>query len=88
MRQGFEKFAKCFIKDEVSYTPYIPHILNAWEKRNYPNMFFTTYEEMKTDIRNIVAKLVSFLRGSGYTISNENMDMLLAAVDIESFRKK
>ena len=87
VRQSFEKFAKCFIKDEVVYTPFIPHILNAWEKRNHPNMFFTTYEEMKTDIRKIVVKLISFLRGSSYTISDENMDMLLAAVDIESFRK-
>ena len=87
VKQSFEKFAKCFIKDEVIYTPFIPHILNAWEKRNHPNMFFTTYEEMKTDIRKIVVKLISFLRGSSYIISDENMDMLLAAVDIESFRK-
>ena len=43
---------------------------------------------MKTDIRKIVVKLISFLCGSSYTISDKNLDMLLAALEIESFRKK
>ena len=87
VRQSFEKFAKCFMKNEGIYTPYIWHILNAWEKRNHPNVFFTTHEEMKTDIRNVAVKLIRFLRGSSYTISDENMNILLAAVDFKSFRK-
>ena len=87
VKQSFEKFAKCYIKDEIHYTPYIQHILNAWEKRNHPNMFFTTYEEMKKDIKNVAVELILFLRGSSYIISDENMKNLLAAVDLESFRR-
>ena len=87
VKQNFEKFAKCFIKDEILYTPYIQHILNAWEKRNHPNMFFTTYEKMKKDIKNVTVELISFLRGSDYIISDENMKNLLIAVDLESFRR-
>ena len=88
MRQSLEEFAKCFIKDEIIYTPFIPPILNAWEKGKPPNMFFIKYEEIKTDIRKIVVKLISFLCGSSYTISDKNLDMLLAALEKESFRKK
>ena len=87
VKQSFEKFANCYIKDEIIYTPYIQHILNAWEKRNHPNMFFTTYEAMKKDIKNVAVELISFLRGSSYIISDENMKNLLAAVDLESFRR-
>ena len=76
------------MKDEIIYTPFIPPILNAWEKGKHPNMFFIKYEEMKTDIRKIVVKLISFLCGSSYTIYDKNWDMLLAALEIESFRKK
>ena len=61
-------------------------VLNAWEKRNHPNMFFTTYEKMKKDIKNVTVELISFLRGSDYIISDENMKNLLTAVDLESFR--
>ena len=64
MKQSFEKFAECYIKDEIHYTPYIQHILNARAKQNQPNMFFTAYEEMKKDIKNVVAELILFLRGS------------------------
>lgn len=47
VKQSFEKLAKCYIKDEIHYTRYIQHILIAWEKRNHPTLFFTTYEKMK-----------------------------------------
>ena len=49
-------------------------------------MFFTTYEKMKKDIKNVTVELISFLRGSDYIISDENMKNLLTAVDLESFR--
>ena len=87
LTQSFREFANCFINSETLYTPFIPTMLEGWEKRNHPNMFFTTYEEMKKDLKNVALKLISFLRGSSYTLSEEQMETLLEAVDIESFRK-
>ena len=85
--QSFGEFANCFINSETLYTPFIPTVLEVWEKRNHPNMFFTTYEEMKKNLKKVALKLISILRGSSYTISDKQMETLLEAVDIESFRK-
>ena len=49
-------------------------------------MFFTTYEEMKADLRKEAFKLVTFLHGKEYRLPNSSMDKLLKSVDIESFR--
>lgn len=42
-----EEFAQYFMDDEIMYSPYFPHILNAWSKRNHPNMHFMFFEDMK-----------------------------------------
>lgn len=31
----------------VLYSPFFPHVLDAWSKRNHPNMHFMFYEDMK-----------------------------------------
>jgi len=87
LKQGFKQFAQCFLKNDIKYNPFIPHILEAWENRKHPNMYFTTYEEMKADLRKEVLTLVTFLRGPNDCLPNSSMDKLLKAVDIESFRK-
>ena len=87
LQQDFKQFANCFLQDDIKYNPFIPHLLEAWESRKHPNMFFTTYEEMKTDLRKEAFKLVTFLRGKDYFLPHSSMDKLIKAVDIESFRK-
>ena len=87
MRHSFREFANCFINNEILYTPFIPAVLERWEKRSHPNMFFTTYEEMKKDLKNMALKLISFLRGSDYAMSDEQMETLLESGDIDSFGK-
>ena len=86
LQQDFQQFAICFLNDDIKFNPFIPHILEAWEQRKHPNMFFTTYEEMKADLRKEAFKLVAFLHGTEYRLANSSMDKLLKAVDIESFR--
>ena len=87
LQEDFKQFATCFLKDDIKYNPFIPHILEAWEARSHSNMFFTTYEEMKADLRKEIVKLVSFLGGPDQRLPDSSMDKLLKAVDIESFRK-
>ena len=31
----------------VIFTPFFPHFLDAWSKRNHPNMYFVFYEDLK-----------------------------------------
>ena len=61
----FKAFAKCSINDETEYNPFIPHILEAWRERNHPNMFFTTYEDMKIDLRKVASGVLEFIKGKG-----------------------
>ena len=86
-KEDFKQFALCFLNDEIEYGPYIPHILEAWEKRKCPNMFFTTYEEMKMDLRKEAFSLVTFLHGANYRLPNSSMDKLLKAVGSEHLRR-
>ena len=61
----FKAFAKCSLNHETEYNPFIPHILEAWSQRDHPNLFFTTYEDMKTDLRNVASGVLRFLKGEG-----------------------
>ena len=37
-----------FLLDElVWFAPMFPHFIDAWEKRNHPNMHFLFYEDLK-----------------------------------------
>jgi hypothetical protein len=80
----FKAFAKCSLNHETEFGPFIPHILEAWKQRKHPNLFFTTFEDMKTDLRKVATDLLKFLKGNDATI---DMDTLLAQLDIETFRK-
>ncbi|KAK3862986.1 hypothetical protein Pcinc_031191 [Petrolisthes cinctipes] len=45
----FEQFVKDFLQDQLIYTPYWPHVLEAWRKRDNPNLLFVMYEDLKAD---------------------------------------
>ena len=36
-----------YIHLTVYYSPYFPHVLDAWSKRNHPNMLFLFYEDLR-----------------------------------------
>lgn len=46
------------------YTPFWIHVMEAWGKRNHPNLLFLFYEEMKADIMKVLWRLNEFL-GAG-----------------------
>ena len=46
-----EEFAQYFMDDEILYSPFFPHILDAWKIRDHPNMHFVFYEDMKKVIQ-------------------------------------
>lgn len=49
--QGFtgsvDDFAEYFMQDEIIYSPFFPNVLDAWSKRNHPNIHFVFFEDMK-----------------------------------------
>ena len=40
-----------FCGNLVLYSPFFPHLLDAWSKRNHPNLHFMFFEDMKKVIK-------------------------------------
>ena len=59
-------------------------MLEAWKVRENPNFYFTTYENMKKDLAKVVKEVASFMEK---TLTDEQVNQLLEAVDIKTFRK-
>ena len=66
------------------HSPIMPHMLEAWNLKENPNLYFTTYECMKKDLQKVVTEVASFM---GKTLTDEQMNRLLDTVDIKSMRK-
>ena len=62
----FSQFAPLFRRGETNYNPLIAHVVEGWELRNNPNVFFTTYEEMSKDLRAVASRLIKFLGKGKY----------------------
>ncbi|XP_046448153.1 sulfotransferase 1 family member D1-like isoform X7 [Daphnia pulex] len=56
-----EQFVDYFINNQVCWTPYFFSLLDAWGKRNHPNLLILFYEDMKKDLRSQIEKMASFL---------------------------
>ncbi|UYV80975.1 hypothetical protein LAZ67_19002332 [Cordylochernes scorpioides] len=57
----FDDFFELFIQGKADYGDYFDHTLAWYEHRNDPNVFFTSYEELKADTKDIVLKMAKFL---------------------------
>ncbi|KAF8763513.1 Netrin receptor DCC like protein [Argiope bruennichi] len=57
----FDDFFELFMTGELEYNDYFDHLLGWYPHRNDPNVFYTTYENMKKDIREVIVKLSKFL---------------------------
>lgn len=75
-----EGFVEAFMKDDLYYSPYWPHVLEFYHMRNEPNVFFTSYERMHMDLRGVIKELCVFL---GKRIPNQ--EILDKAIDHLSF---
>ena len=64
----FSQFAPLFRRGETNYNPLISHVVEGWELRNNPNVFFTTYEEMSKDLRGVASGLIRFLGKGKYML--------------------
>lgn len=49
------------LDDKVLYGPYWEHVLEFWQIRNEPNIFFISYEELKTNLKDCLRRLCIFM---------------------------
>jgi len=64
----------------VIYTPFFPHVLDAWNKRHHPNLLFIFYEDLKRDLRGQLEKIATFL---GKDLSQDRLREHLKFENIE-----
>lgn len=56
-----EEFTEAFMTDGIYYTPYWQHVLEFYEMRNEPQIFYTSYERMKNNLKGVIKDLCIFL---------------------------
>ncbi|KAJ2939758.1 hypothetical protein O0L34_g17950 [Tuta absoluta] len=56
----FKEFWELYKKDLLIHMPIFPHIDEAWQQRNHPNVKFVFYEEMQKDLRGVIERVCKF----------------------------
>ncbi|KAI8434546.1 hypothetical protein MSG28_003094 [Choristoneura fumiferana] len=79
----FKSFWDLFVKDLVTYTPFFPHLKEAWAQRHHPNMLFIFYEDLKKDLPGHIKRIAEFL---GKEVTSEQTQKLCEHLDIKNFR--
>ena len=76
-------FAARMTKDQLMGNPFFPHLEEAWQVRDHPNMLFLFYEDMKRDLGSVIDQVAKFLDCS---LTQEKKDQLIEHLDIKNFR--
>ncbi|XP_059804187.1 sulfotransferase 2B1-like [Hypanus sabinus] len=70
---SFDEFIDKFLEGKVLYGSWFDHIKSWWPEKDQENFLFLTYEEMKQDTLNTLAKVGEFL---GKQLSSDLIDMI------------
>ncbi|XP_075973116.1 sulfotransferase 1 family member D1-like [Anticarsia gemmatalis] len=81
----FKEFWDLFRKDLILHTPIFPHVKEAWDKRENPNLMFLFYEEMQNDLRAVIDRVCKFLNKE-YT--DEQKQQLAEYLNFNNMKKK
>ncbi|KAJ8040140.1 Sulfotransferase family cytosolic 1B member 1 [Holothuria leucospilota] len=68
----------------VMYGSWFDHVEKYWEHRNQGNVFFTSYEEMKKDLRSVVKPLSKFL---GHELDEDALDRVEEKSSVKAMKK-
>ncbi|GBN26252.1 Amine sulfotransferase [Araneus ventricosus] len=79
----FSDFFELFMDGEVVFNDYFDHLLDWYPHRNDPNVFYTTYEDMKKDIQSVILRLSRFL-GEEYIDAIEKDNAVLNNIKLFS----
>ncbi|XP_050678568.1 luciferin sulfotransferase-like [Leptidea sinapis] len=80
----FKSFWNLFKDSEVIWSPFFPHVQEAWEKRNNPNLLFLFYEDLLKDLRGNVQRVAEFF---GKSLTSEQLNELSEHLTFDNFKK-
>ncbi|XP_037376186.1 amine sulfotransferase-like [Talpa occidentalis] len=79
----FEEFMKLFLEGKVLGSLWFDHIKGWYEHKNYFNIHFMMYEEMKKDLKSSVKKICKFL---GKELSEEAVDTVVRQATFQNMK--
>lgn len=59
--RGFDEFVELFVNDTLPFAPFHSHIRNFWNMKSEENICFITYEEMKSNMIDVLKRMAAFL---------------------------
>ncbi|XP_047988246.1 luciferin sulfotransferase-like isoform X2 [Leguminivora glycinivorella] len=80
----FKTYWNLFVSNLVLFTPFFPHLKEAWALRNHSNMLFIFYEDLIKNLPLSIKRIADFL---GKDASDEQITKLCEHLDINNFRK-
>lgn len=80
-----EDFFNAFLSDNLIYAPFGGHAADYWKLRDERNVLFLSYEQMKRDLKKVIAKTAAFL---GKSYNGQQIDALEQHLSVESMRGK
>ncbi|XP_030558182.1 sulfotransferase 1 family member D1 isoform X2 [Drosophila novamexicana] len=78
-----DDFMHSFIDGYVNFTPCWPHILDFWQLRHEPHIYFTSYERMKTQLGQVIEDVARFLQRP---VSVDQVQQMKKHLSFESMR--
>ena len=54
------------------FTPFFPHVIDAWDKRHHPNMHFVFFEDMKKVILYFIVVTTDYRSDDAFIIVSES----------------
>lgn len=81
----FNEFFDLFITGHLEFNDYFSHLLSWYEQRGRPNVLFTTYEEMKRNLENVILKVAEFIGEDQINYLQENPSCLTKITNNCSF---
>ena len=54
------------------FTPFFPHVIDAWNKRHHPNMHFVFFEDMKKVILYFIVVTTDYRSDDAFIIVSES----------------
>ncbi|XP_039434430.1 luciferin sulfotransferase-like [Culex pipiens pallens] len=78
-----EDFFNAFLSDNLIYAPFGGHAADYWKLRDERNVLFLSYEQMKRDLKKVIAKTAAFL---GKSYNGQQIAALEQHLSVESMR--
>ncbi|KAG0427897.1 hypothetical protein HPB47_025072 [Ixodes persulcatus] len=81
----FDDFFEAFVTGDLCYGDYFDHVLHGYARKDDPNVFFFTYEQLKADTPGMILKLAYFLGEEYGKMLQGDQEMLREVLNKSSF---